>query len=94
LIDFDAPYLLGSAYLANGDGAHAAAQFRRILDHQGVYPVDPLYVLARLGLARADRLAGSLSASRREYEAFLAAWKGADANLPILEAARAEYAKL
>ena len=94
LIDFDAPYLLGSAYLADGDGAHAAPEFRRILDHQGVYPVDPLFVLARLGLARADRLAGNLSASRREYEAFFAAWKGADANLPILEAARVEYAKL
>ena len=44
--------------------------------------LEPQYTLAHLGLARALRLKGDLVASRGEYQAFLAAWKDADADLP------------
>ena len=90
--DFDVPYLLGSAFLAAGDGARAALEFQKILDHQGWEATSPRYPLARLGLARALRLRRDLVASRREYEAFLATWKNADPDVPILRAAKAEYA--
>jgi tetratricopeptide (TPR) repeat protein len=92
--DFDVSYLLGSAWLAAADGPHAAAAFRTILDHPGWDPVSPLFSLARLGLARAERLNGDLAAARRDYQAFLSDWKDADPGVPILEAARAEYARL
>jgi tetratricopeptide (TPR) repeat protein len=92
--DFDVAYLLGSAWIAAGVGARAAAAFRTILDHPGWDPVSPLYVLARLGLARADRLKGDIPAARRDYQAFLGAWKNADPGVPILLAAKTEYARL
>jgi tetratricopeptide (TPR) repeat protein len=92
--DFETPYVLGSAWLAAGDGLHAAAAFRTILDHPGWDPVSPLYVRARLGLARAERLEGDLPAARRDYQAFVDAWKDADPDVPILQAAKAESARL
>jgi tetratricopeptide (TPR) repeat protein len=92
--DFDLSYLLGSAWLAAGDGPNAAAAFRTILEHPGWDPVSPLYVLARLGLARAETLKGDIPSARRDYQAFLADWKDADPDVPILQAARTEYARL
>jgi hypothetical protein len=47
-------------------------------------PLLPLYPLAQLGLARATQ-------SRKAYDDFFAAWKDADADLPVLLAARKEY---
>jgi tetratricopeptide (TPR) repeat protein len=92
--DFDVPYLQGSAWLAAGEGPRAAEAFETILGHQGWDPVSPLYVLARLGLARADYLRGDLPAARHDYQDFLDQWKDADSNVPILGAAKAEYARL
>ncbi len=53
-----------------------------------------LYPLAQLGLARAAALEGDLAASRRAYQDFLALWKDADPDIPVLREAQAEYAKL
>jgi hypothetical protein len=53
-----------------------------------------LYPLSRLGLARAKALAGDAAGARTAYQDFLAAWKDADPDLPILKEAKAEYAKL
>jgi eukaryotic-like serine/threonine-protein kinase len=91
---FDTPYLRGRAYLAAGDGPHAAAEFRKILDHPDVEPTSPLRPLAQLGLARAWRLQGNRAQSRAAYAALLASWKNADADLPALVQASAEYAAL
>ncbi len=91
---FDTPYMLGRAYLAAGDGPHARAAFQMILDHQGWYPESPLYPLARLGLARALAIEHDIPAARLAYESFLAAWKAADRDAPLLWAARNEYAHL
>jgi DNA-binding winged helix-turn-helix (wHTH) protein/Tfp pilus assembly protein PilF len=87
--DFSTPWLMGTAKLAKGDAAGAADAFRLIVANRGV-SIDPLQPLARLGLARAERLAGDVANSRRDYAAFLAAWRGADADLPLLTQARAE----
>jgi hypothetical protein len=46
------------------------------------------------GLARAAAVAGDLATSRQAYEDFLKLWKDADSDLPILIAAKQEYARL
>jgi eukaryotic-like serine/threonine-protein kinase len=94
LIDFSVPYIRGQAYLAASDGLRAAAAFRKILDNRGVEPLSAHYPLAELGLARALRIQGDIAASRRAYSEFLADWKDADPDIPVLLLARAEFAKL
>jgi eukaryotic-like serine/threonine-protein kinase len=87
-------YVRGEAYLKSHDGAKAAAEYQKILDHRGVDPVNPLYALSTLGLGRAYALQGDTAKSRTAYQDFFAAWKDADPDVPILKEARAEYAKL
>ncbi len=62
--------------------------------HRGINPSFPVQALAHLGLARAFGLAGEASKSCKAYQDFLALWKDADPDLPILQQAKAEYAKL
>jgi hypothetical protein len=50
--------------------------------------------LAHLGLARAYALEGDTVRGRAAYEDFLTVWKDADADIPILKQAKAEYTKL
>ena len=50
--------------------------------------------LAHLGLARAYALSADIAKARTNYQDFLALWKDADPDIPILLAAKAEYAKL
>jgi predicted Zn-dependent protease len=87
-------YFRGLAYLRARAGTEAGAEFQRILDHRGIAPLSPIHALARLGLARAHALTGDAARSRAAYEDFLALWKDADPDVPILQAARAEYARL
>jgi tetratricopeptide (TPR) repeat protein len=87
-------YLRGEAYLAAHQGSAAAAEFQKILDHPGVVLNEPIGALAHLGLARAYALSGDSIKSRTEYQNFLGLWKAADPDLPILIAAKSEYAKL
>ena len=55
-------YLRGEAYLAAKQGAAAAVEFQKILDHPGVVINDPIGALAHLGLGRA------YASSRRHRE--------------------------
>ena len=87
-------YLRGQAYLGERNGAEAASEFQKILDHRGWSPLSPLYPRAHLGLARAAALQGDTAKARKEYQDFLALWKDADADLPILIEAKKEYEKL
>ncbi len=87
-------YLRGQAYLRARQGLQAAAEFQKILDHRGAAPVSPRYALAHLGLARAHALAGDAPKSRKAYQDFLALWKDADPDIPILQEAKREYAAL
>ena len=87
-------YLRGQAYLRSKAGPEAAREFQKVLDHRGIDPLSPLYPLSRLGLARALVLAGDAAKGRRAYQDFLALWKDADPDVPILQEAKAEYARL
>jgi serine/threonine protein kinase/DNA-binding winged helix-turn-helix (wHTH) protein/tetratricopeptide (TPR) repeat protein len=87
-------YLGGLAELRAGDGRAAAAEFQRIFAHPGLVGVSGFDAIARLQLARAQRLAGDLDAARASYEEFLALWKDADDDLPLHREALEEYRKL
>jgi len=87
-------YFLGQALLAAGDGAGAARAFQAILDNRGVVPLSALYPLAHLGQARAAAKTGATADARAAYERFFTLWKDADDNVPVMTAARAEYARL
>jgi tetratricopeptide (TPR) repeat protein/predicted Ser/Thr protein kinase len=84
-------YVRGQAYLADGRGQQAAVEFHKVLGHRGLVFADPIAALAHLQLARALALAGQPGDASRAYETFLAVWKDADADLPILKQANAEY---
>jgi eukaryotic-like serine/threonine-protein kinase len=87
-------YVRGEAYLRLKDGAKAAAEFQKILDHRGTDPSGVEYALSHLGLGRAYALQGNTAASKSAYQDFFAAWKDADADVPILKEAKTEYARL
>jgi len=87
-------FLRGEAYLGAGDGARAAAEFQKLIDHPGVVLNFPLGALAYLGRGRAYALAGDVSKARQDYQQFLAIWKNADLDLLPLKQAKAGYEKL
>ena len=88
-------YIRGLSYLAAHQGAQAAAEFQKILDHRTDFFFSaPVEVLARLQLARAYVMQGDTATARAAYQDFLALWKDADPDIPILKQAKAEYAKL
>jgi predicted Zn-dependent protease len=87
-------YLRGQAYLAQGQGRTAQTEFQKYLDHRGLVWNCPLASLAHLGLARAYTLQGDTRKARAAYNDFLYLWKDADSDIPILNEAKAEYAKL
>jgi eukaryotic-like serine/threonine-protein kinase len=87
-------YVRGEAYLAAHQGSEAAAEFQKILDHRGIVVNIPIGALAHLGLARAYVLHGDTAKAKAAYHDFLTLWKDADPDIPILIAAKAEYAKL
>ena len=87
-------FVRGEAYLAAHQGEEAAAEFQKILDHRGIVLGGPIGALARLGLARAYAVQGDTTKAKAAYQDFLTLWKDADPDIPILNAAKAEYAKL
>ncbi len=87
-------YLSGEAHLAAKHGAEAVNDFQKILDHAGVVGNEPIGALAHLGLGRAYVLAGDNAKAKTAYEDFLALWKDADPDIPILKQAKAEYSQL
>jgi tetratricopeptide (TPR) repeat protein/DNA-binding winged helix-turn-helix (wHTH) protein len=87
-------YTRAQAYLQAREGAKAAAEYQKILDHRGIDPTSLHYTLARLGLGRAYALQGQTTKARTAYQDFLTLWKDADPDIPILKRAKAEYAKL
>jgi serine/threonine protein kinase/tetratricopeptide (TPR) repeat protein len=101
-------YVRGEAYLAAGQGNAAAAEFQKILDHSGIVWNCWTGALAHLGVARANALQSKTSLGQGQgadadaarvralaaYKDFLTLWKDADADIPVLKQAKAEYAKL
>ena len=84
----------GLAYLSAHRETQAAAEFQKILDHRSIAISDPIGALARLQLGRAVGISGDKAKAKSAYEDFLALWKDADPDIPILKQAKAEYAKL
>jgi Tfp pilus assembly protein PilF len=84
----------GLAYLRAANGAAAAEEFQKIIDHRGIVLNFPLGALAHVGLARAYVLAGETAKAKSAYQDFFALWKDADPDIPILKQAKAEYGKL
>jgi DNA-binding winged helix-turn-helix (wHTH) protein len=87
-------YIRGLAYLAAHQGAEAAAEFQKILDHRGLVISDPIGSLAHLQLGRAYAVSGDKTKAKSAYQDFLTLWKDADPDVPIFKQAKAEYAKL
>jgi eukaryotic-like serine/threonine-protein kinase len=87
-------YVRAEAYLKDHNGVQAAAEYRKILDRRGADPASPLYSLSSLGLGRAYALRGDSEKARTAYQDFLAIWKDADPDVPVLKQAKAEYSKL
>jgi eukaryotic-like serine/threonine-protein kinase len=97
-------YIRGEAYLAAGQGEEAAAEFQKILDHNGIVWNCWTGALARLGVARANALQAKNSSGAdadaarvralAAYKDFLTLWKDADSDIPILKEAKVEYGKL
>jgi hypothetical protein len=87
-------YLRGEAYLQLHKGKEATAEFQKLLDHRGIVLNFPLGALAHLGLGRGSALQGDNAKARTAYQDFFALWKDADRDIPILMAAKSEYAKL
>jgi serine/threonine protein kinase/tetratricopeptide (TPR) repeat protein len=87
-------YVRAQAYLSQQQGAAAAAEFQKILDHRGLLWNCATGPLAHLGLARAYVLQGDTAKARAAYQDFLTLWKDADPDIPVLIAAKAEYGKL
>jgi serine/threonine protein kinase len=87
-------YVRGQAHLLSKHGSEAAAEFQKFPDHRGIVLNYPLGALAHLGLARAYVLQGDTAKARGAYQDFFNLWKDADPDIPILIAAKSEYAKL
>lgn len=97
-------FIRGEAYLAAHKGSEAAIEFQKILGHPGIVVNEPIGALAHLGLARAYAVSAQAAQgadaenyktkARAAYQDFLTLWKDADPDIPILRAAKAEYAKL
>jgi eukaryotic-like serine/threonine-protein kinase len=88
------PYLRGEAYLLSHNGAAAAAEFQKFLDHKGIVINFVTGALAHLQLGRAYAMAGDTAKAKVAYPDFFTLWKDADPDIPILKEAKAEYAKL
>ncbi|HXN23997.1 MAG TPA: protein kinase [Candidatus Dormibacteraeota bacterium] len=87
-------YERGLIYLRWGRGTEAATEFQKILAHRTIASLSLVHPLSQLGLARAYMLQGDTAKARTAYQDFLALWKDADPGIPVLQQARAEYAKL
>ena len=84
-------YIRGQAYLKAGQGQLAVAEFQKLAAFRYSYSLRPL---ARLQLGRAYVMSGDKNKAKGAYQDFLTLWKDADADIPVLRQAKAEYAKL
>lgn len=87
-------YVRGEALLRARRGEGAAVEFQKIADHPGAVGNQLIGALARLGFGRAYALSGDEQKAKSAYQDFLTLWKNADPDIPLLNQAKAEYAKL
>ncbi len=77
-------YIRGLAYSRLNRNSDAVNEFERILNNRGEAPLSPIYPLAQLAKARAQK-------DKSGCEKFFEFWKDADPDMPALLAARSEY---
>ena len=87
-------YLRGEALIEAHQGAAAAAEFQKITSHPGLVANQVTGALTHLQFGRAYAMSGETAKAKNAYQDFLALWKDADPDIPILKQAKAEYAKL
>ena len=87
-------YARGLAYEQAGRYSEAQQDFQKVLEIRSHSGPDLVFVLAQLELGRLYQKQGNIPQARIAYQNFLAAWKDADPDVPLLREAKAEYAKL
>ncbi|MFZ3333405.1 MAG: protein kinase [Candidatus Acidiferrales bacterium] len=87
-------YVRGEAYLGAHRSTEAGTEFQKIIDHPGIVVNEPIGALAHLQIGRAYAMQGDTTKSKAAYRDFLTLWKDADPDIPILIAAKSEFAKL
>ena len=87
-------YVRGLAYLMLHQGAEAASEFRKVLDHPGIVANDPGGALTNLQLGRAYIQSGDVTRARAAYKDLQSLWKIADRELPIWKQSRVEFARI
>jgi tetratricopeptide (TPR) repeat protein len=87
-------FLRAEARLRSGDSAGARSDYERIVANRGRTFWWPLVPLSHLGRARAAARAGDVAVAREAYADLFAVWHKADADLPVLTAARREQADI
>ena len=83
----------GVAYSHAGRYAEAIQDLQKVAEMRSRGP-DMVVPVAQLELGRVYARQGDIPKARIAYQNFLAAWKDADPDLPLLIKAKAEYAKL
>jgi len=86
--------LSGLAFLANHQPQEAEKEFQSAMKLKNEGWQNPSCWLSQLYLARTYVAKGDNAKARAAYQDFFATWKDADADLPLLALAKAEYAKL
>jgi serine/threonine protein kinase/tetratricopeptide (TPR) repeat protein len=87
-------YARGLAYEHAGRYAEAQQDLQKVMDLKSRSGPDLVFVVAQLEVGRLYEKQGDKANARIAYQNFLADWKGADPDLPLLHDAKAEYAKL
>jgi serine/threonine protein kinase/tetratricopeptide (TPR) repeat protein len=87
-------YARGLAYEQAGRYSEAQQDLQKVLDMKSHIGPDIVYVVSQLELGRVYKKQGDTAKARIAYQNFLAAWKEADPDVPLLHEAKAEYAKL
>jgi eukaryotic-like serine/threonine-protein kinase len=87
-------FLRGQAFLLNHQPQEAQEEFQAAIKLRNAGRRDPSSWLAQLYLARVYVMQGDTAKARATYQDFLALWKDADADIPLLKQATDEYAKL
>jgi len=91
--DMSAIFINGMCNLDAGSAEVAARRFKQVVDWKAP-TVTSLHALAPLYYGRALAKLGRIDESRQAYDAFFANFKTADNTLPVLVAAKKEYARL
>jgi tetratricopeptide (TPR) repeat protein len=86
-------FTVAMANLDAGSAEVAAQRFKQVMDWKRS-TTSPLYALAPLDYGRALAKLGKIDDSRKAYEQFFEHFKNADGNLPVLAAAKKEFARL